>query len=667
MEIPPDIDSNDLKKAVRDHPIVVSAAIVFLLFAGLVVSTTPGTDDPTHYPHSQVGETLTPWGTEPSIDGRLYPGEDGAGYRIAEYNDGILYGPYWILDDEQHPILGPMLAPIAGIFSEDGFLNDERLYETGLHPWLEGIEETTEDLRNTEDESGEFVEQGSQYYVHNGMVLDSELEQVEDANTTATIERLHGFYLRSYLDPLLYTPTESPTPAAVHPDDHRPEEFEEVQQRAGLFTHDYDRLEEMKVLAEKCGLEYDLVPQEMFNAFDGVKGQTDLFFQYPSTISAADLMESQRDAASAYASYTGTILDLMNASLGSNECFHEGVQTSPIARLTMTDPSYGIDSSVILDHIRKATSNAERIQSTIERRERILEGQEQFNINTSRPTARQISQPEYDDLMTPDEAIDTFNQRRAEEYRELVLGQNGTNGSLTLEQQEKAQFAEDLPRRYDITDHCAPEGTTVPVYGWNMDVYPNVVAGRTSLLPNSSDLRNIDHFTLCRCPYREISRLDWYALDTMYKDLETGQNRTSEDDITQAEQIFRTSPSARSYDQLGDVYVNAVKRMIRSDSFDPDLTTMWRRGMQAKGKLHVLNETYDDFYNEDHMEIWQEYFPTTEADRPFGAKKFSYFLLTESLYPLTFMTWSDAVWRLDTKPQKYADIAQQDGLSTYAP
>jgi hypothetical protein len=668
MDMPDDLSVETVRDRVRDHPIASAAVVVFLLFTMLVVVTAPDTDDPTHYPHGEVGEQLTPWGTEPSVGDRLYPGQGGSGYRIAEYDDGILYGPYWVLDEDQHPILGPMLAPVAGLFSDDGFLNDERLYETGLHPWLKGVDELIEDLRSTEAESGEFVEQGRQYYVHDGEILDSGLEPVDDTNVTGTIQELHEFYLRTYLDPLLYTPTERPTPAAVHSDEHRPEEFEEVQRRAGIFTHDYDRLEEMKVLAQKCGLEYDLVPQEMFNAFDGVKGQTALFFQYPSTISAGDLMDSQREAASAYASYAGTVLELMNASLGSNECFHDGVGTVPIARLTMTDPSYGIDSSVVLDHVRKATRNAERLQSVIERRESILEGEERFAINTSRPTVSNITHPEYDDLMTPDEAIDTFNDRRGEEYLELIQGQNDTDRALTPEEQEEARFAEELPRRYDIHDHCAPEGTTVPVYGFDMDVYPNLVAGRTSLHSNSSEFRNIDHFTVCRCPYREISRLDWYAVDSMYEDLDADRdNATGGSDTATAEQVFLQSPGAGSYDQLGEVYTNAVKRMIGSGTFDEDLTTMWRRGMQARGKLHVLNETYDDFYNEDHMEVWNEYFPTTEQDRPFGAKRFNYFLLTESLYPLTFMTWSDAVWRIDEKPQKYADVTEQDGLSIYAP
>jgi len=30
------------------------------------------------------------------------------------------------------------------------------------------------------------------------------------------------------------------------------------------------------------------------------------------------------------------------------------------------------------------------------------------------------------------------------------------------------------------------------------------------------------------------------------------------------------------------------------------------------------------------------------------------FILLESVYALTFMTWSDSVWRLDEKPEKFA-------------
>ena len=86
---------------------------------------------------------------------------------------------------------------------------------------------------------------------------------------------------------------------------------------------------------------------------------------------------------------------------------------------------------------------------------------------------------------------------------------------------------------------------------------------------------------------------------------------------------------------------------------------MWKRSHQQKSKLNSLAETYDDFYNEYHMDVWKGYFdefyfPEKEDDEKLTEERYYYFLIMESEYALNFMTYSDSVWRIDQQPQRFA-------------
>jgi hypothetical protein len=180
--------------------------------------------------------------------------------------------------------------------------------------------------------------------------------------------------------------------------------------------------------------------------------------------------------------------------------------------------------------------------------------------------------------------------------------------------------------------------------------------GQTIFFKDSPDYLK-DFFTLSRCPYVEITRLNWYTIDGLYRDVNQeplGQdyNGPQNKRLEKSEKIFLDNPGEQSLSQMSDTYSSTLKTNLKSNRFDDKLPVLWKRSLQERSKLHKFESTYDDFYNEEHMEVWDKYFPTPGPDDRAGV--YNNFILLESVYALTFMTWSDSVWRLDEKPEKFA-------------
>jgi len=133
----------------------------------------------------------------------------------------------------------------------------------------------------------------------------------------------------------------------------------------------------------------------------------------------------------------------------------------------------------------------------------------------------------------------------------------------------------------------------IPVYGWDKNIYPNIMRGQTIFFKDSPDYLK-DFFTLSRCPYVEITRLNWYTIDGLYRDVNQeplGQdyNGPQNKRLEKSEKIFLDNPGEQSLSQMSDTYSSTLKTNLKSNRFDDKLPVLWKRSLQERSKLHKLN------------------------------------------------------------------------------
>ena len=264
--------------------------------------------------------------------------------------------------------------------------------------------------------------------------------------------------------------------------------------------------------------------------------------------------------------------------------------------------------------------------------------------------------------------------KEVEYISEAVLEGGGTEseteseqtGTEETESAEEARSVENTPQKYAMTARCL-DGDTVPVYGWDTNIYPNIISGE-KIIEKSGENSNLrDFFTVCRCPYVDVTRLSWYVVDDQFKEISSNSvgSDVSSQNVHRAEQIFVQNPGEKSLSQLSDAYDAEVKKSLDNGEYSSHLPEMWRRSTEQSSKLYKLKTAYDDFYNEKHMEVWGDYFPYEGVkEDSLGRERYNYFLITESQYPLKFMTYSDSVWRLDEKPSNFAGRIGTSDLGT---
>ena len=248
-------------------------------------------------------------------------------------------------------------------------------------------------------------------------------------------------------------------------------------------------------------------------------------------------------------------------------------------------------------------------------------------------------------------------------------GEEGYSEESELEGEaaEKARSVDEVPNRYYLNSQCLG-GDTTPVYGWNKNIYPNMISGQKLIEKSEEDANLRDFFTTCRCPYVDVARLDWYVVDDQFKSISSNPvsakyNASMREEVEQAEQIFLQSPGDDSMSQLSEVYGLAVKQNLKEGNYDSRIPEMWRRNTQQSSKLYKFKTAYDDFFNEKHMEVWSKYFPYGDKnEEKFERRIYNYFLVTESQYPLKFMTYSDSVWRLEERPDSFSGRVGTSGI-----
>lgn len=543
---------------------------------------------------------------------------------------------------------------------------------------------------------GPYLVDGNRYFYQDGNVLDSSLDEVEKSK----VERLHNFYLKTYLDPLFYSP-----------------------QSGDMDLSGFERFEKGKVLTKNCGLEYDVIPQNYFDDLDKNHNTTDSFLNYASYENAEILIDQNIETTESYSNFVGGFIDLIDKEVSQNKCFEDDANNEGIALATDTPVQYRIDTGNLKSYVKMANENSRKLLEDIQNRRSLLESKNKFEIETSSTEIENITFS-FNNTYNREEALSEFNTRRKSEVANLEddgesgneseegegeggeEGEEGTEAgeeseegeesgdseesensseafrssddnvttektsfNLTDGQKESLRTVDELPVKYDMNPYCL-ERDTVPVYGWDRNAYPNMILGQDTLFKDNAEYLK-DFFTSCRCPYVEVTRLKWYMTDNLYRNItedKVSADYTGVDSqkVDRAERIFLKDPGENSMEQLSNVYDNTLRNSIKQGKFSNELPNMWKRNLQESSKLQVFESTYDDFYNEYHMQVWREYFPV-DMDSKYSRLKYNYFLVSGTEYPLTFMTWSDSVWRLDKKPEKLSGTVGAPDLSQAAP
>lgn len=502
---------------------------------------------------------------------------------------------------------------------------------------------------------GPYIEKEDKYYYYDGNVLNSNYKQVENKD----IENLHKFYLQTYTDPLYYAPGS-----------------EEDMNLSG-----FEQFEKYKILTKECGLEYDMVPQKFFNNLSKNHEATDVFLQKASKQNAQRLVSQNRETVRSYSSYIGSFIDNLNREVWMNECFDNETRNNGFSRATLTEPQYMIDTEIMANYSRMANENARKSLDEVNAREQLLENGGKVNYTYFNQTVANYNYS-YADLMSPERAKDEMHTRIENEEKQaiehLVEIENGEDeenhthphGSNTSQSQEEEEInysnvdvdlelpeINTVPRLYDINSTCLGN-EYAPVYGWNKNVYPNLMMGSTDYM-DSAQRQLWDFFTVCRCPYVEISRLKWYAIDDTYNRVDSGEKAEEiSEDSKKARRIFLENPGDKTLSQMAKSYENDMVSSIENNEYNSDMARMWEVSQKSNSKMNYLKTTYNDFYSEQHMKVWASFFDV-ESDTNQHAR-YNYFLLQESLYSLTFMTWSDSAWRLDDKPKKLGEELDYD-------
>lgn len=526
----------------------------------------------------------------------------------------------------------------------------------------ESISPTGHDLNSTSDYRfanvdgeimyGPYIHENSRYYYFNGEVLDSDYNIVDNRN----IEHLHKFYIQTYTDPLYYAPGS-----------------QEEMDLSG-----FKQFEEDKILSKECGLEYDVIPQSFLNNLTENHQSTDKFLQTASTKNAENLIDQNRKTVHSYSSYIGDFIDNINREVWMNECFDNETRNNGFARSTFTEPQYMIDTEIMANYSRMGNENAKKSLREINEREKLLKQGGTIKYPENNVTIKQFNY-NYSNMMTPEEARSEMRIRMENEEKQAIEHLADIEDEDDREENHSHPHGEDeeeinysnvdvdlefpeideTPEAYDINSICKGY-EYAPVYGWDKQVYPNVMIGTTNYI-DSAQSQLWDFFTVCRCPYTEISRLKWYTIDDLYNQINLEETQNMSNESKEATEIFLNNPGDQTMNQMAEKYESEVVKSVKTGEYNPNIDTMWKVSQKSNSKINYLGKTYTDFYSKQHMDVWSSFFDVESNSNQH--QRYNYFLIQESLYALNFMTWSDSAWRLEDKPKKLGEEIEYKRLN----
>lgn len=477
------------------------------------------------------------------------------------------------------------------------------------------------------------------YFYYWGNVLNEDFEKVENTD----VENLHNLYMKTYLDPLFYSPGPK-------------DEFD----FSGFMNFSKNQF-----LTKKCGLHYDVFPDQYLEELEVNKKITDEFFEHPSLENAGKLLDQNRDTLSRYVDGINEFGQALKKNVTENRCFESDQDLKRSNYFFITPERFEITYPLLVNYTKALNDNSRALMEDIRRRREILTGGGIPSLpSTTKPEGLSLSEVSWEGTETAidkKEAVESTNERRKKEYEIFNLKEEfGADGLKLINKDEVKQFKMKL--------NCIKNSSLV--YGVEKDIYPNIFLA-TKPRDIEYNSTSLNFFASCRCPYSEETRLDWYMLNDLYEDVskeKAGNSQQRDTRIGEIEHVFLKYPGTETAEKLSSAYYRELVENIKSDRFDETISVLWSRSQKEKTKIHRFRETFDDFYNKYHMKVWYRYFNNTEdvlgenqnhthtendGGEEYTPNKYYAQIIMESQYHLTFMTWSDSVWRLDRKPKMF--------------
>lgn len=392
----------------------------------------------------------------------------------------------------------------------------------------------------------------------------------------------------------------------------------------------------------------DLVPSRFIGALQRTSAVTDRFIEDPSYARARGLVTAYDTTQTAYMRGLRDLVGILETTIERTE----GRPVMEMASGAVTD------ISVILDDLRLIRDNGAALRDEIEHRRSLLSAEGVADIPAAGPV------PDWDGSNTSRQTV-----LAGQELREAYDARN--NISYPLSRTE-------IVGPYRMRVPCLREDHLVSRVDSSVrTLYPELVVADASVRlvdrrgQPFSEGRPDSVFTACTCPYLETGRARWEVIDRMVDVVDGGiiSDRVVEeadaavrDDLRRAsryEQLFIGQPSSRGVEVLGTVYTDLYRALVqhrRSGGTVPEQLSMerlWRASVVSRSGLSAIAPTVDSIETGVASRGENVFDPARPADRPvdvFGPTE----AWRHSFYPFAFMTWSDAVWRLDTGLQKYA-------------
>lgn len=470
-------------------------------------------------------------------------------------------------------------------------------------------------------------------------------QQVMDDRVAAAVFATWQLYREAAMDPLLYGPGLGEGSGSL----------EQYEQQLVLAEGVYQEGERV-TMPETREAVYDevlqgrnLVPSRFIGAVRRTSMVTDRFLGQPSYERARLLMGSY---GAAHTSYMEDLDDLV------------GILETTIARTSgspvMEMPSGAVtDISVVLEDLGRIADNGAALRGEIDGRQALLDAEAMAVVDGPERVSDQ-------DMP----GLGTDRSLSGQELREAYDARN--NISYPMERTEVSG-----PYRMDVP--CMREQHLVSrVFSPEKTLYPELVVADASV-------RIVDHrgqpfsagrpdslFTACTCPYLEAGRASWHTIDRMVAVIEEsliteemveGADAAVADQLRRVaryEEAFLERPSDRGVEELGRAYTGLYRSLIehrRAGGAVPEEISMerlWRASAVSRSGLSAIERTLENIRTSVGSRGENVFDPDRSGDRPvdiFGPTE----VWRHSFYSFGFMTWSDAVWRLDTGLQKYRE------------
>lgn len=564
---------------------------------------------------------------------------------------------------------------------------------------------------------GENVEYGDSRFVVYGpyQVKDRDYTVVRNAETgeervytngsrLGPIDRLQGkgekvqgvrnLYLKTRLDPLLYS---------AHSEDLEPWKFEGYGRKLMVSDwHDYTTWEERNLMYREGLKGNNLLAQRFLGNLTKVRDRTQRFYAEPSYRNGKELIDSYETARKGYKDDLESLVNIFD-NLAS-------MRSSGSRETWITQSGSTISLSTIFGDLEKINQNSKAIETDIDKRKKILEGEKTVKLKLSAtPELKDVDRIER--YYSDGDLVDVYRER-LDVSSKLVTENGDLQGPYDVKveclREDHLVSRANHPRSYPskmITDGVARRinYTDRPYYD---EGYPNVRDEGTGQqfspegFNQSGKLLDSDLvFTYCPCPYYDRTSLYWQIVHKTRKELEKPLLRDlSLEEVSQdvegyrhrdelmtnlkkakvAEKLFMEYPSQTQAERLGkyyrQIYIHSY-RSSRNGYSSPELEKrgprMQRLASLINGKVGAIQRPLEKNYLTDNgargfmytESIDVENINRTNFNRVFDEMD----VLRHSVARLTFLPDSRSVWRTDEELDYYTGEERLPLWTVYEP